>query len=344
MPTYQSAPNYPVVFPDQEVSRNPYGFKTMKGNTILVRGDVEAGHSSHPKWKEEADRVVLDRVKNTKLAKENMLKQPASRKGLHGYTTYNGSFESIRGGTVWSKQAENMVTGLIRDRKFQLDALGQATFDSIPQNRLGVNVPPAETFKTDRLFLDILSNLTVGNLKPMYGELGSLFSELMTSAYTLPDAKLDEYYGYISQIQSTLSVYGDENYELLSASAMKNINSLAQRYARLQTFFKKLLEYKGRPSKEKELALSNMRASLLADSQEALQKGALGLIPELETARETREQLFQEGMVGRPPVRRRERALAAERALEEQVRERLSNPTRRQARPAPAEEEEVDFV
>ena len=326
MPTYQSAPNYPPVFPDEIAHKNPYGFKTMKGNTILVRGETEAAHSAHPKWKQEAYELALAKVQNTKLAQEKMLKQPASRKGLHGYTTYNGSFDSVRGGTVWSKKAEEMVQGLVRDRKFQYDALNEATFDSIPQNRLGVNLPPSDTFKLDKLFLDILSNLTAGNVKPLYSEIGSLINELMMSAEKLPEAKISDYQEQVLKIIDALSVLGTEQYGLISKRNINDLKGLGNRLKRVQEFLQKLDQLRGRPTKEKASVLQSMRYSLLADSQQLLQEGALGLYPGVEEARIAREEQFQEGMPGRPAVRRRRRAVAAESEAVQALQGRLGVP------------------
>jgi len=325
MPTYQSAPNYPVVFPDAVAHENPYGFRTMKGNTILIRGEIDPGHSAHPLWKNQADEVALARVHNTFLAKQKMMKQPASMKGLHSYTTQRGDFNSVRGGTVWSKKGEEMIQGLVRDRKFQYDALNEATFDSIPQNRLQVNLPPSETYKLDKLFLDTLSNITTGNVKPLYTELGSLISELMMSADKISENKVDEYLQYISQINDALTILQTENYGLVDSKYLKDVASMNRRVIRVQAFLQKLAEFRGRPTKEKMAAIQTMKYSLLADSQPMLQRGALGLYPGVEEAYLNRT-IAESGNYGPATARVRREARDEEIARVRELQTRLGRP------------------
>ena len=307
MPTYQSSPNYSPVFPDEEAHKNPYGFRTLKGNTILIRGEIDPAHSAHPEWKKQANEVVLARVHNTSLAKQKMMHQPASRKGLHGYTTYRGNFNSVHGGSAKTEKGEKMVQDLVRDRKFQYDALRESNFESIPQNRLQVNLPPSDTYKLDNLFLSILSNLTAGNVKSLYSEVGSLISELMTSAEKLPESKIGDYQEYVNQIIEALNVLGIEEYGLIGQKYTSELHNIGLRIKRLSDFLKKLAELRGRPTKEKALVLQSMRYSLLADAQKDLQEGALGLYPGIHEARIEREML-EEPRVGRPPEAARRRA------------------------------------
>jgi hypothetical protein len=307
MPTYQTAPNYPAVFPDEEVSKNPYGFRSLKGNTLLVRGETEPAHPAHSGWKQEADRVALARVQNTLLAKQKMMYQPASMKGKYGYTTYRGDFDSVRGGVTTTKEGEKLVKNLVRDRKYQYDALNEATFQTIPQNRLQVSLPPAETYKLDNLFLSILSNLTSGSVKSIYTEIGSLISELMSTADRIPEDKVDSYILYTSQIVEALNVLGTEQYGLISKKYTADMYSLGSRVKRLGTFLRKLAELRGRPTREKSAVLQAMRSSLLAEAQQDLQSGALGLYPGVEEARINRE-MYEGPAVGRPPVAARRQA------------------------------------
>jgi len=85
--TYQSSPNYPLIFPDQAPRLNRFGVQPLKANVVHHAQLEPAAHKSHPSWREDAHKMALAKVQNTKSWQNRMLKEMPSVKGKQAYTT-----------------------------------------------------------------------------------------------------------------------------------------------------------------------------------------------------------------------------------------------------------------
>jgi len=306
MPTYQSAPLYPLVFPDQAAKQNHFGVKPLAGN-LLQHLPLEK--SPHPSWKKEADERAMAKVANTKLGQLAMLKGPHPFKAQNKYTTYRGpaneAFKhSFSGGTVWTREAENMIGHLREDRIKQLDAVDQSTFEEVSPERLQVDIPPAETFQLDLLFSNLNSSLTEGVVSNgLLGLISSILSFFATKADKIPEHKFAEYDTLLAGMKleldrlfDELNVYNlqlqtdtvltarEKSKERLDIDQKSNVlRKLENDILLLIKFIKVWNSYNGQPTKTKALRLAALRNKILTEFGTYIpQEGDIGFDQELE--------------------------------------------------------------
>ncbi len=85
--TYQSSPMYPLIFPDQAKHLNRFGVQPLKANIVHHAKFESTTHGSHPSWREDAHKLALAKVQNTKNWQNHMLKEMPSVKGKRAYTS-----------------------------------------------------------------------------------------------------------------------------------------------------------------------------------------------------------------------------------------------------------------
>lgn len=272
MPTYQSAPLYPPVFPS--LVRNHYGFQPLKGNTLAYADLPAPGPGSHPSWKKDAEFSVMARLENNRIKELEMMRGPPSIKGHIPSTTRRGpGGHAISGGTVWNADAEKTIQNLLRDRKFQLDAIDQSNFDSVSPERLRAPETVVDTFALDQLFSNLLSSLDEGLInKTLLSYTSSIITFFLTKADKISDHKFAEYSGILNQISTIVNdlfykdvegVYAEE----LTKSELGNLKRVLKKLEHdvdgLMEFIHEYMGYLGEPTKSKSARLSAIRNKLL---------------------------------------------------------------------------------
>ena len=286
MPTYQSAPFYPILFPDMAARSNPYGSQPLKGNTLV---HAQLYKADHPSFKEYADSRVLAGLQANKTRDIEMLKGPPSIKGNHSFTTQRGMEKVMSGGTVWTRGAEKNIQELLRNRKFQLDAIDQSSFETPPTPyQIQSQVTPPDTFALDKLFYDLYSSIDEGVVdRTSVSTMGSIVSAFLTKGDQLPDHKFAEYKNILSSIELELeSMYGRSNLEFDSEKEFRQtgkiLRVLHNDVKLLLSYIKEFEQYLGEPSKKKAARLGAIRGKLLASRGK--------YVPSDEEMRQGREQ------------------------------------------------------
>jgi len=218
MPTYQSAPLYPVIFPDEAVAMNPEGFRRLKGNKMEITEFPAGGPDYQYSWPVDAAKRVTDKVNNTKLAKEAMLHGPPSIKGNRAFTTTRGPFPGhslmLSGGTVWTREGEAMVNGLLNDRIQELNLIAQTNLDSVPAPRPASMVPQDDTLELDQKIADLASNLNSGIVNNTLLENTNFFmSFLFSKANSIPEYKFGEYKDIVGEMLESIEILNSEIYD-----------------------------------------------------------------------------------------------------------------------------------
>jgi hypothetical protein len=272
MPTYQTAPLYPNVFPT--LSHNPFGVRPLKGNT-LAHADLPApGDSYHPTWKRDADFRVEARLENNAIKDRAMLQPQPSIKGSL-YTTSRGpqghAFEGrLSGGTVWTTRAEETIQRLLRDRKTQLDAINAASFDAPSTPAQKEAVTELDTFPLDQLFSTLASSLDQGIVNgTLLSTMSSIMNFFMTKADRIPDQKFAEYAGKLNEIKETLDALFDEDEETFDSpgeykKAGKILRKLENDILVLSKFISEYMNYLGNPTKAKTAKMQALRNKIMA--------------------------------------------------------------------------------
>jgi hypothetical protein len=275
MPTFQSSPMYYPVFPT--MVRNPHGVQPLKGNTLL---HAELNSSEHPGWKNHADFTVMARVENNKLKDKQMLKGPPSIKGNFPFTTSRGpNGHALSGGTVWTKGAEDKIQSLLRDRKLQLDAINQASFDTATPEQIKTEFPVSDTFPLDQSFSQLLSSLNEGIVSNiLLGYVNSIISFFLSKADKIPEHKFNDYAQLLNQCATVINaLFYTNRSELYSKSEFKKVDGILRKLEKDVSYLIKFIEewssYNGEPTRRKALRLDNIRNKLLLAAQQNSKAG-----------------------------------------------------------------------
>jgi hypothetical protein len=276
MPTYQSSPLLPLIFPDQAFRQNYQGVQPLRGNVLEL---LPLEKSSNPSWKPEAEFSALAKVQNTLAGQQAMLKGPQSIKGNKSFTTYRGPNQeafkqsTFSGGRVRNRDSEKMVSHLLQDRIKQLDALDESNFEEVKPERLVPQLPQSDTFVLDKLFSDLLSSLNEGVLSnALLGFMGSIMSFLATKGDKIPEGKFDTYLDISVQIETAIQV-GKFKYifELYSKEAANKLKFLLDKLSKdiklVKEFLFALNAFRGQPIPTKSLKLAALRTKLFDLSQ-----------------------------------------------------------------------------
>lgn len=284
MPTYQTAPLYAPVFPT--LLHNPLGVQPLRGNTLAHADLPPAGDSYHSSWKKEADMAVLARLQNNKLKEKDMLKGPHSIKGNFSYTTTRGpqghAFESrLSGGVATTIQGQTAIQKLLRDRKFQLDAIDQASFDTVTPERVKPVETPTDTFVVDQTFGNLLSSLTEGLITPtLLGYTSQIMNFFLTKADKIPDNKFADYDGFLENLAELLNgaFYAASEAESpdLQKKQERILKKLEKDISGMQDFIRDFMNYLGQPTKTKAMRLAAIRNKLLSLINQSAQVGVQG--------------------------------------------------------------------
>ena len=274
MPNYQSSPLYAPVFPT--LLHNPHGVQPLKGNTLAYADLPAAGDSYQSAWKREADMAVMARLQNNKLKEKAMLRGPQSIKGNFSYTTGRGpnghAFEGqkLSGGVATTAEGETMIQKLLRDRKFQLDAIDQSSFDTVAPERVKEAEPETDTFALDQLMNNLYSSIDIGTVTPsLLGMMNSITTFFATKADKIADNKFDTYANLLREMFDMVDSSSDQiRQEARTDSEMKRQHGILVKLGReillLQRYIKDYTAYIGYPTKTKSLKLAAIRNKLLS--------------------------------------------------------------------------------
>jgi hypothetical protein len=281
MPTYQTAPLYAPVFPT--LVHNPYGVQPLRGNTLAHADLPSAGDAYYPSWKREADMAVLARLENNKLKEQDMLRGPFTQKGNFTYTTTRGpqgqAFEGqkLSGGVVSSLQGQTAIQKLLRDRKFQLDAIDQASFDTVSPERVKPAETPTDTFVVDQTFANLLSSLSEGLISPtLLGYTSQIMNFFLTKADKIPDHKFTEYDLFLENLATLLdgAFYSAAEAPLdLGQKSKRILKKLEKDIGGMSDFIRDFMNYLGEPTKTKAMRLAGIRNKLLSLINQSAQAG-----------------------------------------------------------------------
>ena len=276
MPTIQSTPLLPLIYPYQAFRQNFQGVQPLKGNVLQL---LPLEPSSNPSWKPEAEFSALAKVRNTLAGQQAMLRGPQSIKGNQPFTTYRGpnqeafKHSTFTGGRVRNRDSEKMVSHLLQDRIEQLNALDESNFEEVKPERLVPQLPQSDTFALDKLFSDLLSSLNEGVLSnALLGFMGSIMSFLATKGDKIPEGKFDTYLDISEQIRVAIGV-GQYRYntELYSKETFNKIRSLLIKLEKdiklVKDFLFALNSFRGLPIATKSLKLAALRTKLFDISQ-----------------------------------------------------------------------------
>lgn len=260
--TYQSFPNRPIIFPDQAAHLNHFGVQPLKGNYVK-HADFDEGPSSS--WRNDAHRMAMARVQNSKSMEHKMLQGPPSVKGVKSYLTkrYIGGAKTVEG--------ERMVGNLLKDRVQQYNDIASASFDVVSPERVASITPQSDTYALDSLFSNLLTSIDEGVIsKTLLSTISSITNTLVTTGDKLSAEKLGEYSQTLADLSRAVENLSSNSEFYISQKDQTILTSVKFSVKKLFNFIKRLEAYAGAPTKTRAIALAGERAKLLALTRQSL--------------------------------------------------------------------------
>ena len=262
MPTYQTAPMFPVIWADQAYAMNKHGIGKMKPVPLSSLQEMGVQSSPHSEWKRQADELVHDRLKNNKLKEGGMLgkrdttersqryERSASRSAIANgvfpgaeYVTSAG----LRGGVITSPEGREWLRKRLHNRIVEYDAIAKGDFSAGP--------PPAINLQTkftllDSIFQQVFDQFSTGvfssglidtmsKLLNAYLDAGSTFDSNQLGPYAESIQKLTEAIRSYEGDVGMAGLYGDralalENQRviLFARKTLANMTKITEEIAR----------------------------------------------------------------------------------------------------------------
>jgi len=223
--TFQSAPYYPWIFPDEAFHLN----RAVKGFAPNVVKPFNGVYGEPSSWAAEARQQVLDKISNTKrslagmegkinvTARSQRQSRPASR-----YEYKNGVFEgspmkyitsgnAFRGGVITTNEGKQWVKERIKQRIGELDAIATGNYSRGPPSEIVLS----SVTEIDSLLSQIFSAFGSGSFTSSVNTaLTSLISALLKNGSSLSASQVGDYSRAIQKLIETTRPYegeGDED-------------------------------------------------------------------------------------------------------------------------------------
>ena len=251
MPTFQTSPMNKWVFPDQAIALNTMGVGPLKPIRLPKQDIMMSVDSVHSTWRDQAHKVALDRIKNTKRAEQGMLGKlkmnarsqrpyrPASRSAVpngvfpgNEYVTSAG----LRGGVITTKEGQEWVQKRLNNRIVELDAIASHNFSAGPPP----NIILAPQFSVlDTVLQNIFDAFASSKFdSSTVSDLEKLQSEFLKVGSTIDGRDLAHYSDAIEQLYAAVEPYYGQ-----SRSGILGLDRNTQlEYSRTLKYIRKALE------------------------------------------------------------------------------------------------------
>lgn len=226
MPTYQTTPAMPWVFPDEAYHMNRKGMQPLKPAPVRSLDLLPGGGSeSHALFSNDAHRMVHERLRVNKKKESGMLGygemnarsqryvRPASRSAVpngvfHGspmeYTTSAG----LRGGVITTKEGQEWLAKRLKERAQEYEAISTGNFS--PRAPEQIQVTPYGDI--DALLQVAFTAFTSGTFSSSLNDtLNRLLQSLIKVGATISPSQLTTYSQAISKMIETTRSYTGAN-------------------------------------------------------------------------------------------------------------------------------------
>jgi len=268
MPTYQTAPLLPILFPDQ-VARLNY-VAPLKGNTIALADLPAPGPAYHPEWRKQADASVLAGLHANKIKNKQFLHGWPSIKGNHAFTTFRGEHNHAfhgpyHGGVITTKRGQTILGELLKNRISQLDAIAAASFDAAPSAESPFTISEESTYDLDKTFKAFVSALSEGVISSdLFDYTEYIMNYFLEYGDTIPTEKFGDYSQLLTNMLPLISALLSEYPSDRTKRAI--LNRVSMDIRDMFKFIREFEEYSAQPSKAKAAKLAAIRSKLLKDT------------------------------------------------------------------------------
>ena len=228
MPTYQTSPSAPWIFPDQAYQMNSFGMKPLRAIPLHNNMDLFPGGGSEAQtfFESHEHKVVLDRLRNNARKEKGMLGQlktnersqryerPMSRSAVHNgvfpgseYVTSAG----LRGGVISTKEGQEWLQKRLKQRAQEYSDLASGNFSAGPPSK--IEMSPFGNI--DTLLQIAFTSFTSGTFSSGLNDtLNQLLQALIKAGSSINENQLARYSQAIEKMIITARSYDRSNLEM----------------------------------------------------------------------------------------------------------------------------------
>lgn len=226
MPTYQSTPAMPWIFPDEAYQMNRKGMQPLKPAPVRSLDLLPPAESeAHALFSDHAHRMVHERLRVNKKKESGMLGhgemnarsqryvRPASRSAVpngvfHGSPMDYVTSAGLRGGVITTKEGQEWLAKRLKERKQEYAELASGQFSPRPPRQLEVT-PYGDI---DTLLQVAFTAFTSGTFSSGLNEtLNKLLQAFIKVGATITPSQLTKYAQAVSKMIETTRSYTGAN-------------------------------------------------------------------------------------------------------------------------------------
>jgi len=234
MPTYQTTPYVPWIFPDEAYHMNKRGIQALKPVPIRSGFDLLPGGGSEAQteFNTHERRVAFERVRINKKKEQGMLghlnttarsqryERPMSRStvpnGVFPGNEYATSGNAFRGGVITTKEGQEWLQQRLKQRITEYDQLASGNFSAGPP----ANIPLSPFSNIDTLIQIAYTAFTSGTFSSGLNDtLNQLFQALVKAGAAITGNQLGRYAQSIGNMVQIARSYDRSNLETPYAPA-----------------------------------------------------------------------------------------------------------------------------
>ena len=229
MPTFQSTPAMPWIFPDEAYQMNRKGMQPLKPAPVRSLDLLAGGGSeSHALFSDHAHRMVHERLRVNKKKESGMLGhgemnarsqryvRPASRSAIpngvfHGSPMEYAASSGLRGGVITTKEGQEWLAKRLKERAQEYAELASGQFSPRPPRQIEVT-PYGEI---DSLLQVAFTAITTGSFSSSLNDsITRLLQALIKVGATISPSQLTKYAQAIGNMIVTARSYSAANLQM----------------------------------------------------------------------------------------------------------------------------------
>ena len=227
MPTFQSTPAMPWIFPDEAYQMNRKGMQPLKPASVRSLDLLPPAESeSHALFTDHAHRMVHERLRVNKKKEQGMLGmgemnarsqryvRPASRSAVPNGTFHGSPMDyvtsgtGLRGGVITTKEGQEWLAKRLKERKQEYEELASGQFSPRPPRQIEVT-PYGDI---DTLLQVAFTAFTSGTFSSGLNEtLNKLLQAFIKVGATITPSQLTKYAQAVSKMIETTRSYTGAN-------------------------------------------------------------------------------------------------------------------------------------
>ena len=316
MPTYQTTPYEPWVFPDEAYHMNRKGMQPLKPAPLKNSFELLPGGGSEAQtlFSNDARRMVYERLRVNKKKEEGMLGhgkmnersqrpfRPASRSSMsngvfHGSPMEYVTSAGLRGGVITTKEGQEWLAKRLKQRAQEYEEMASGTLK--PGHAPKIDLNPYGDI--DALLQGAFTSLTTGSFSSGLNDtLNRLLQSLIQAGATISPSQLTTYAQAIGKMVVTARSYNEANLQMSVPELGGELDT--KKYFKLATIqktlkvidaaIKEIARVIYEPLSARQQVMSQLQSRLIARQLELYkpeEEGHEGEVPPLELGRRVPE-------------------------------------------------------